>query len=173
MVAAVTPGRIAIAARTLSNADAAAAACRKAGLPYFAACALLQKESGGKNVYGHDAGGVNNVRGQLEVTDTNFLTFLVKVMNGGVSNGVGPCQITYAGSLVHGHRDGGYFRQMAEQGLRPWVVGDNMQFGFGLLAGHFKATGSWKGAGTRYNGATAYGVDLDRKVTEWKKRLGI
>lgn len=174
MTAPVTVKRIAIAKQAgLWNVDAAAAACRAVGLPFFAACALLEKESSGKNIYGHDAGGINNVRGELRVTDVNFLAFLVKVMNGGTSNGVGPCQITYAGALKNGHRDGGFFRQMSEQGLRPWVPEDNMRFGFGLLKGYYDDTRSWVDAGTKFNGARTYGLDLDRRVQEWKTRLGI
>ncbi len=166
----VTPERIAIAHRHLANAPEAAEACRKAGLPFWAACALLSKESGGRNVYGHDVGGV---KPQDPPTARNFLSFLVKVMNGATSNGVGPCQITYAGSLKTGHRDGGYFRQMAEQGLLPWVVEDNMLFGFRLLAAHHKAKGSWRAAGTAYNGKASYGADFVEQCNLWRERLGI
>lgn len=173
MTAAVTKARIATARKHLANVEAAAVACREANLPFFVACALLEKESVGRNVYGHDAGSINSAPGELEVTDVNFLQFLVKVLNGATPNGVGPCQVTYAGALVGGHRDGGYFRQMIEQGLRPWVPEENMRFGFALLKRHYDATGSWRDAGSRYNGSPVYGAELEARIAVWKKRLGI
>ena len=133
----VTPERVAIAEHAgLANVATAAVACRDAGLPFWAACALLEKESGGRNVYGHDQGGVHSLPNgrALEVTPVNYHDFIIKVMNGATSNGVGPCQITYAGTLVRctggNGRNGGYFRLMAEAGLLPWRVYDNMLFGF-------------------------------------------
>jgi len=163
MTAPVTPARVAIAAKSLQNADIAAIACREAGLPFFAACALLEKESGGKNVYGHDKGGA--LAGFPGVVNAgNFEVFRWLVFDKGqTSNGVGPCQITFKG----------FFVDMESQGLKPWSPHDNMLYGFRLLKRHYDAGGSWVAAGTAYNGARSYGVDLDRKVTEWKKRLGI
>lgn len=167
----VTPERIAIAKEFgLKNVETAAKVATEVGLPFWAACTLLQKESGGRNVYGHDSGGVR----PAEVPNArNFFDFLVQVMNGKTSNGVGPTQITYAGSLKDGHRDGGYFRLMAEQGLLPWRVEDNMRFGFTLLRDHKKRTGNWTGAATAYNGGADYGRDFVVKANEWRKRLGI
>ena len=163
MVAPVTKGRIAIAAKTLANADVAAVACRKAGLPFYSACALLEKESGGKNIYGNDKGGVlSGFPG--EVNADNFAAFRWEVVERGrTSNGVGPAQITYRG----------FFVDMAKQGLRPWVPADNMLYGFRLLKAHYDAGGSWIAAGELYNGARTYGIDLSKKVDEWKQRLGI
>lgn len=170
----VTHERIEIATRTgIRNASTAAMACREAGLPYYASCALLEIESWGRNIYGHDKGGVFSNDEHPIVNEKNFFQFIMRVMNGAVSNGVGPCQITYAGALKDGHRDGGYFRLMAAQGLRPWSIYENEVFGFGILAGHFKRTKSWVKAGRLYNGSEGYGIKLDLKVSEWKKRLKI
>lgn len=171
MTAATPEEQVAIAKKFgLANVDPAHAAAADANLPFWAACALLEKESNGRNVYGHDVGGV---KPDDPPTGRNFFDFLVKVMNGATSNGVGPCQITYAGSLKAGHRDGGYFRQMAELGLRPWVVRENMRFGFGLMAGHRKSQGSWEKAGTAYNGKATYGADYVKKCNEWRARFGM
>jgi hypothetical protein len=177
----VTEARILRAALTLRNARAIARACRAEGLAFFHACALVEKESGGKNIYGHDKGGVNTVSGSMGVTDKNFLLFLVKVMNGATSNGVGPLQITYAGARVGGHRDGGYFRQMAEAGLRPWVPEENMRFGFRIFVGLLKKhNGDVAKAGAEYNGgpnpneqARQYGRTLRDMSLTWKKRFRI
>ena len=169
----VTAWRILIAKKFgLQNTTQLARACREAGVPFYVACALMEQESGGRNTYGHDRGAERP--GEV-VTAMNFLPFLVRVMNGALSNGVGPCQITYAGSLKNGHRDGGYFRLMLEQGLRPWAPYDNMLFGLRILAGHRKANlardTSWVTAGRLYNGRESYGRELQAKVDAWKKRL--
>jgi hypothetical protein len=157
-LAPVTPARIATASKHLENAAAAAKASRTTGLPFYVACALLEQE-GGRNIYGHDEGGVNTVKGNLGVTPENFMAFLFKVLNGATSNGVGPCQITYAGKRepVSGggwHRDGGHFAVMAERGLLPWVPEDNMEYGFSLLAAEHRAGETWEKTYARYNGGS-------------------
>lgn len=171
MTEAVTPGRIRTASNFLDNAGPAALACRKAKLPYFAACALLDQESEGRNVYGSDKGGA--LAGfPFEVNLDNFRVFRWMVLSMGQrSNGVGPCQITYKG----------YFNVMQGRGLQPWVPHDNMLFGFELLQGNYlKAGKSWARAGAIYNGgpnpnatALGYGRDFAAKVALWKDRLGI
>lgn len=168
----VTEARIEYAAsHGIFNAGRAALACRTAGLPFYAACALLEKESHGRNVYGHDEGGVFSNDEHETVDAQNFMQFIMRVMNGATSNGVGPCQITFAGSLKDGHRDGGYFRQMALLDLLPWRVYDNMVFGFSVLADHYERTGSWVTAGRLYNGKLSYGEDLNRLVSTWKRAI--
>jgi len=172
----VTEERIGIAKEFgLDNVEDAALACRSSEppLPFWAACALLQKESGGRNVYGHDVGGALSGF-PLPVNQGNWQAFRWLVLEKGQTpNGVGPCQITYAGPAKDGRRDGGYFRQMEERGLRPWVPLDNMTFGFGLLAGHRERLGTWRDAGSAFNGSTTYGDDLLKKINEWRVRLKI
>ena len=96
----------------LANADLIVQAASATGLPLPILAAMVQKESGGQNVYGHDAGGVYStlygsvtVEGvtygkgaNIPVTQSNFAEFRRQVIdNGKTSNGVGPCQITYWG----------------------------------------------------------------------------
>lgn len=156
----------------LKNVWWIAKACREADVPFYVACALFEKESGGRNVYGHDVGGALSGF-EKPVNRYNWEVFRWLVLDQGhTSNGVGPAQITYAGpKRSNGTRDGGFFRQMEAEGLRPWVAYDNMLFGLRLLAAHKDAEGSWTAAGRRYNGAEAYGVDLDRKIQVWKQRF--
>lgn len=179
---------ILVASRTLDNADVAYRAARRAGLGYATALALIEKESGGRNIYGHDAGGALSTsagsvtvcgrtypRGSdIEVTPANAAVFLMKVAAGERSNGMGPCQITYAGRLPDG-RVGGYFRQMIEGNLLPWEPFDNMTFGFGLLKANYNRHGTWAMAGAVYNGggtpnasALAYGRDLADRRHQWR-----
>ena len=162
----------AAAAAGIENADAAAKACRRAGLPFWVACALLEKESGGRNIFGHDKGGAGP-HGQ-PVTRANFEAFYREVLGGATSNGVGPCQITWAGSVKGGERDGGYFAQMLGMDLAPWKPLDNMVFGFALIRKHYNRLGdSWQKAGAAYNGRESYGADFLAKVIGWNDRLKI
>jgi hypothetical protein len=170
MTAAVTKVRIATASDYLRNADIAAVACREANLPFYVACALLEKESGGRNIYGHDAGGaLSGFPG--EVNKDNYAVFKWLVFERGMSsNGVGPAQITYKG----------YFTDMEKRGLKPYDAHDSMLYGFELLKANYDRAGTWTAAGAVYNGgprpnytALAYGRDFAVKVAAWKKRLGI
>lgn len=167
----VTARRIQIAKDFgLVNADVAAVACREAGIPFFVACALLEKESGGRNVYGHDAGGALSGF-PLSVNRHNYAVFRWLVFDKGqTSNGVGPVQITYKGFLT----------DMEDKGMKPWDAHDNMLYGFRLLKASYDKHSSWATAGAIYNGgpkpnkaALAYGRDLKDKVDQWKRRLGI
>ena len=58
-----TPAEI-LAAGGLVNADLIVQAASATGLPLPILAAMAEKESGGKNIYGHDAGGVFSVAGQ-------------------------------------------------------------------------------------------------------------
>lgn len=143
----------------------AEAKATKLALP--AACALMQKESGGRNVYGHDAGGM--LSGFPDsVNKENFAAFWWMVKeHSAQSNGVGPCQITSQGLL----------QQMMDQGLNPWVIAHNMHFGFDLLRRYYLAARlagevrPWVVAGARFNGAVIYGEDLAKKIADWREAL--
>lgn len=137
-------------------------AAEVAELPLPVACALLEKESGGANVWGHDAGGVfSGLSGH--VTAELFRAFLWEIQhNGRTSNGVGPCQITWPG----------HFTEMERRQLRPWIPFENMVYGFGLLkTAHDRAGADWVDAGTAFNGAREYGFDLVDKIHTWRARL--
>ena len=161
----VTPERIEIAkAYGLTNVETIATVCRKVGIPFFAACALFEKESGGRNVFGHDAGGaLSGYPGPVNKHTYAVFRWLV-FEKGQTSNGVGPSQITYKG----------FFENMEEDGLKPWKVEDNMYFGLSLLWGYYLfGRRDWVYAGKRYNGAESYGIDLANKVYDWRVRLKV
>ena len=166
-------------------------------LPYNAALAMLQMESadpaqgvlGGANIYGHDKGGALSTAGRsvtvcgqtyppnsnIKVNAANCAAFLIMIGAGAKSNGVGPCQITYAGELPDG-RSGGYFRQMTDQGLVPWNVYDNMQFGFSLLEMLYARERDWSRAFGRYNGGTTPNMTYGNKARGFMRKwqdLGI
>jgi hypothetical protein len=171
-----------------ANPFALIRAAREAGIPIAAACAMIQQESGGANIYGHDVGGTfsTNTRrvtiqgksyargADIPVTPSNWSIFMIKVALGEKSNGVGPAQITYAGDLPDG-RSGGYFRMMLERGLCPWRPHDNMLFGFEILAANFKRTNNWARAFGHYNGGSTpnmeYGNKVARSMEAWEDWL--
>lgn len=131
------------------------------------ACALMEKESGGRNVYGHDPGGaLSGFPGEVNGSNWEVFWWLVHDQQQ-PSNGVGPAQLTYSG----------FFRDMLAAGLAPWRVYDNARYGFNLLAGYHATAvkgGSdhpWVVAGQRYNGALAYGEDLSLKILQWREAL--
>ena len=162
----------------LANASAIVRAAESAGLELHIAAALAEQESGGQNIYGHDAGGVlSTLQGpvimgsttyakgsNIPVTQANFKTyFLPVVLDGGVSNGVGPVQITY----------GGYFRQSPEYPW--WDPFFSCLKGFQIMLANLK-TADIVGAGSRYNsgstsGNPGYGNALKAKAETWKTRL--
>ncbi len=165
MTEPVTAERIQVAKDFgLVNVDQIAITCREVGIPFFAACALFEKESMGRNVYGNDFGGALAGFPDM-VNQSNFRVFWWLVNNKGqTSNGVGPSQITSKGLLI----------EMRKRELMAWDVHDNMFFGLELLWGFFQDTKSWIEAGTKYHGTgDNYGVDLKMKVDDWKFRLGI
>lgn len=155
----------------LVNVDAAVQAATEVGLPIAAAFALLSKESGGRNIYGHDAGGIFYSKDKdIPVTRENYEEFRRLLAQGKESQGVGPTQITYRG----------FFPQADKQGLDLTDPLDNMRFGFALLASYRKTYKTWTLAGVAYNSGaptagrgvvTSYGRTFAALVGTWTKRL--
>ena len=167
----------------LVNADLIVQAASATGVPLAIAAAMIQKETGGKNIYGHDAGGVYSTLtgpvvvggivyekgADIPVTSLNFVEFLRLVTAGAKSNGVGPAQITYAG----------YFKQAPDYPF--WDALANIRFGLTILADYLDddfSDSSISSAGARYNGGTnpgakalAYGADLLTKTNAWRAKL--
>lgn len=182
MSSPVSARRVAIAEDFgLVNVAAAAEACRLAGLPFWAACALLEMESpdfdlgvkGGANVWGNDKETYSNGEVKqwgtfsgypLYVDEDSYLLFRHEVIvHKKLSNGVGPCQITWPG----------FFTDMETRGLRPWVPVDNMRYGFELMWWLYQTEGSWFEAGHKYNGKLSYAAEFADRVAEWHDRLNI
>ena len=148
------------AGRGMINVEMIALTCREVGIPFYAALALFEMESHGRNVYGHDEGGALSGF-PFPVTRDNFRVFEWLVEQGQKSNGVGPSQITWKG----------YFPAMEQQGLDAWDVHDNMLFGLTILWGHYRRFKTWRRAGRAYNGRDSYGIALEKKVAEWREIL--
>jgi hypothetical protein len=156
----------------IANAWDFARACARTGLPFYLGLAILDKESRGRNVYGHDVGGA--MSGAGEVTEANYREFRRLVDAGHKSNGVGPMQITYRG----------YFPMADNEGLRLWVPAENMLFGCRILAraltvqlakGKPLADAFWETARAWNAGATggqAYAHDALSKARTWLAVVG-
>ena len=182
-----TPAEI-LTAGGLANADLIVQAATATGIPLAIAAAMIQKESGGKNVYGHDGSaetgpgvfstkygpvtinGTTYAQGSdIPVTQGNFAEFLRRVTAGEKSNGVGPAQLTYAG----------YFKQYPTYEF--WDALANIKFGLTIIADYLDGDTSdaaISAAGARYNGGTnpnataiAYGADLLAKTNAWRAKL--
>lgn len=182
-----TPTEI-LTAGGLVNADLIVQSATATGIPLAIAAAMIQKESGGKNVYGHDGsaetgpgvfstkygpvviGGTTYAQSSdIPVTQGNFAEFLRRVTAGGKSNGVGPAQLTYAG----------YFKQAPDYPF--WDALANIRFGLTILADYLDddfSDSSISSAGAHYNGGTtpgskalAYGADLLAQTKIWRARL--
>lgn len=144
----------------LENENLIREAANATGFPLAGAMALIEMESGGRNVFGSDTGGMFKGQG---VTQAKFEMMERNVAAGGRSNGVGPTQITWKG----------FFPDARRRGLKLWEPYDNMLYGFDLANGYWKKYGNWVTVGTRYNGGADYGRRFAVKVKEWETRLGV
>ncbi|WP_295018484.1 LysM domain-containing protein [uncultured Micrococcus sp.] len=156
----------------LHNAPAIAASSRRAGVPLSVAAALAEVESGGRNVFGNDRGGVFSRPGRpdVPVTPKRVAELRRRVAAGETSNGIGPAQITWPP----------FFDRADAAGLDLADPEDNLTLGLTILAEHARGDLSPAGlerAGTLYNagtlagGVTDYGRRLARAAAAWEERL--
>ena len=156
----------------LHNAPAIAASSRRAGVPLSVAAALAEVESGGRNVFGNDRGGVFSRPGRpdVPVTPKRVAELRRRVAAGETSNGIGPAQITWPP----------FFDRADAAGLDLADPEDNLVLGLTILAEHARGDLSPAGlerAGTLYNagtlagGVTDYGRRLARAAAAWEERL--
>jgi soluble lytic murein transglycosylase-like protein len=145
---------------------------RRTGLELALACALVQQESLGRNIFGHDWGQQFADRlpfAHLPVTEARVQALLRHVRNGGTSNGVGLTQLTYP-----------LFIQEAEKIGGAHIPRNQCRVGFRLLASYvdkynyMEALGAYNAGETnRRAGITNdYAGDLAEKHRVWKGRLG-
>ena len=139
---------------------------RRVRLPIALACAILEKETGFRNVFGHD--GVRNPvksppGGLLAVTQDNYRQYLHHRRQGLGNQGVGPMQLTSA-----------FLQDRADQLGGCWQPGPNIRVGLEFLAGNIRRMGLRPGV-VAYNGsgpaAQRYGDDVLARARLWDKRL--
>lgn len=139
---------------------------RRSRVPVALACAVLEKETGFKNVYGHDA--VRNpVRsppgGLLAVSRDNYREYLSHRRRGLGNQGVGPMQLTSPDLQDRADELGGC-----------WLPGPNIRVGLEFLAANIRRLGL-PGGVVAYNGsgpaAERYGADVLARARRWEARL--
>lgn len=136
----------------------------RGGLYLSTACGLLEKENGGKNVFGCDAG---SLFCNQTVTRERVQRLLRAVDRGAPSNGVGHGQPTYPPLLKQIEAAGGAHRPELQ-----------MRICFAMLNGLIETYG-WQGGAAAYNAGAAnrmavyetYGADMVRLEREWAGRL--
>ncbi len=139
-------------------------ASRITGLPLHYAAACLEKETGGRNVYGHDPT-FPRLQGK-RVTWRNYTRVYLparKASGNRVMQGVGPLQLTWWATQDTADREGGCWV--------PWV---NMIVGYRTLWASIRTHGPEMGAAI-YNGgpspgaaARRYGADFMVKAAKWQ-----
>jgi murein DD-endopeptidase MepM/ murein hydrolase activator NlpD len=136
---------------------------KRSGLPVSLICAVLEVETGFRNVFGHD-----NVRnpiksppnGLLAVTPELYRKYLGFRRQGLGNQGVGPMQLTSPGLQDRADALGGCER-----------VGPNIHVGVEFLAGNIKRLGLYHGVAA-YNGSTVYADKVLPLEKRWRARIG-
>lgn len=162
-------------AQGLVNVIGLAAACDRHKFPFYLACTICDKETDGRNIYGHDVGGIftgpSNIN--IEVTEANYQEFLRRLAAGERSNGVGVFQLTWKG--YHIGPD-----SVTARGLKAWVPADNIFYGVSILSASLKRgldegltleKAFWNTA-KAYNGNDSYADDAVVKARTWAATVG-
>jgi hypothetical protein len=152
----------------MPHADAGTAthlleACKATGLAISDALALIEKESGGQNVFGHD--GTSSIPERWKgsrVTWAKYRYYKLRRKSRG-AQGVGPCQLTWPGYQDQADAAGGCHKP-----------GPNMLVGFKALHALIATHGRFAGAAA-YNGtgplAQTYGRDFVKRQRAWHERI--
>lgn len=151
------PAQIA-AAHGLGFAEIAVQEGAAAGIPVALAFAMLEQESGGRNVYGHDAVRNPAVKGG-PVTKANYAAYKADRKRGLGMQGVGPLQLTWWATQDKADAMGGCWR--------PRI---NIRCGFQTLKADIDAHGEVAGIAA-YNGsgpkAAQYSLAVRAKRDAW------
>lgn len=128
-------------------------------IPASLGAALQEQESRGRNIFGADHGAPFR---HQPVTKPRVLQLVRHVRAGGVSNGVGPMQLTFLPFIEEANRDGG-----------AWKPAVNIATGLGIIAGHVRQHGVRNGLATYNAGSpqSAAGQQYAREVMQRQQRL--
>lgn len=136
---------------------------KRAGIGLALACALVEQESGFRNIFGGDYGPAYRGRPPFyeeRVTKAKVHELLGQSLN----NGVGLTQLTSRGYVIEAENLGG-----------AHLARNQLRVGFQLLAGLIKSLGKHNGIGA-YNGGPGNPVDsyarsVEAKERTWETRL--
>ena len=125
--------------------------------------ALLENESGGRNVFGGEGTACPRIWREGEVTQARYTYYKLRRNLGMSPNGVGPTQLTDP-----------TLQKLAEKRGGCWIPLHNMEIGFGYFSELVELHGIWGGA-MRYNGsgpdAEAYATRLVDRASVWHARF--
>lgn len=124
---------------------------RKAGVPLSWAFALVEQESGFRNIFGHDSGSI--FKG-MQVTKGRVTELLRFSAGGGNSNGVGLTQLTFPPLIRQANNAGGAHRPRFQLRVGLRFLNEVTGRDYDRLA--------WK-----YNGDPAYQVRIKAKQKRW------
>lgn len=131
---------------------------RRIGLPLDLAYALVEQESGFKNIFGCDYG-VGRTFCHEKVTKAK----VQQLLTSSLANGVGLTQLTYKPFVQEAQREGGAHKPRYQ-----------LRVGFRILKDNIRRYGEWTGM-ARYNGsgsaANRYAVELAAKRSRWYRVL--
>ncbi len=128
-------------------------------IPVSLGVALQEQESNGRNIFGADLGAPF---AHQPVTKERVMKLVEHVRAGGVSNGVGPLQLTFLPFIEEANRDGG-----------AWKPSVNIATGLGIIADHVKRHGVRGGLAT-YNGGhprSPDGLEYAKEVMKRQRRI--
>jgi hypothetical protein len=135
---------------------------RRAGIPISLGFALVEQETGFRNVFGHDP---TIFVGAGQVTEKKYRAYRAKrgATGGGGMQGVGPCQLTYY-----------TYQDRADALGGCWKPQHNIRVAFEGLAANIKQHGMRDGI-RRYNGsgpaAERYAQSVLERQRKWHERL--
>lgn len=141
--------------------------CRKmgeGGLWVSTAAALVEQESGGKNIFGCDTGGLFC---QHDVTPIRVARLIHHIQNGGASNGVGLTQLTYPPFIYEAEKLGGADLPKYQMRVGFKILND-------LLAAYpyYNALEAYNTGNGRWNDPNnPYDQQFAEKHVRWKERL--
>lgn len=173
------PRLVVIVAETLENAHDIVSAFNHVGpvaavgFDLAACCAMVQDESGGRNVWGADPWdqaaypkglALDPALNEQPVTEANYRPYRLRRIEGCQPQGCGPTQLTDAALQTEAEVDGGC-----------WVPFYNCRVGFDVLRSLFAGHNGAEAGFAAYNGsgpaAVAYGERVAALQDEWRSRL--
>lgn len=133
---------------------------RSENVPVSLAFALVEQETGFRNVFGHDGGSI--LHGQT-VTRSRVQQLLRHIAAGGASNGVGPTQLTWPPFIRRAERLGGAHNTRHTIRVGVEILDD-------LIEAHGRTLGIRKYNGTG-RAAERYAREVLDKMDDWHRRL--
>lgn len=147
------------------HAEVIVSEAHAAGLELALACALVEQESLGRNIFGCDLGSRSSVPFcHQPVTRERVVELLAHLRRGGTGNGVGLTQLTSSGFVFDAEESGGAHKPSAQ-----------CEVGFDLLKSLIAQVGEFKGIGA-YNGGlgnpiASYADEVLERRARYRKLL--